>query len=217
MPKYVCSECGEVFGSKEAKEEHGHEDRGSALRIPRDFSSLTDVSIPRLSLKQLAVLGGVFLMSTLFMGTVFFGSSLSPSSPGSGGGAGFDEPSPPVGYSIQSQADIPQRSEVDLPGSAISQQQLSTKAQLYLLTRPVVLLQYSCVDCPGTVQELGQLASDFNAERDWVYVAPYRDMNATISLTAFRQSEEMDSFNRSRAESFVCSSLNQQPVPCAFR
>jgi len=211
MPRYVCSECGEVFDSKEARENHSHEGAGSSLRIPTDFS------IPDLTLNQMAVLGGVFLMATLFMGTAFFYSSTAPASPGSSGGGSLQESSPPVGHSIQSQSDVPGRGEADLPSGAVSEQQLSTETQIYLLTRPAVLLQYSCVDCPETVSELEKVASDFNVDRNWVYVAPYTDMNATIAMTAYRRSAKLDSFDRSRAESFICSNLNDRPVPCAFR
>ncbi|MDY6766472.1 MAG: hypothetical protein SVW77_03825, partial [Candidatus Nanohaloarchaea archaeon] len=114
------------------------------------FRSSLSLSVPDLTLKQLAVLGGVALMSTLFLGTVFFASSIGPSSPRSGGTTAR-EPSPPVGYTVQSQADIPKVRQERLPQGAVVDHQLDEDVQLFLLAQPAVLLQYSCTDCPGTV------------------------------------------------------------------
>lgn len=211
MPKYVCGECGEVFESKDARDEHSH-DEGSS-RLP----SFT-FDIPDFTLKQVAVLGGVFLMATLFMGTAFFYSSLTPSSHGGSSGGGGSEPSPPVGYTIQSQSDVPQVPASALPSSAVTDRQLSQDVQLYLLTRPAVLLQYSCTGCPGTVDGLSDIAQKYNSGQTWVYVAPYRDMDSRIALTGFRRGpRRMDTVNRSAIEGFICTTLRERPVPCAFR
>ncbi|MFB6294952.1 MAG: hypothetical protein ABEI97_04285, partial [Candidatus Nanohaloarchaea archaeon] len=165
MPRYVCDECGDVFKSKAERDAHEHENRGGRLPLPA-------FRVPDLTLKQFAVLGGVFLMATLFMGTVFFASSLSPGSPGTSTGAG-QEPSPPVGYTIQSRGDIPQVSQDEIPSGAVATQPLPEDVQLYLLTQQSVLLQYSCTDCPDTVAALEDIAASYNTDRTWVYVAPY--------------------------------------------
>ncbi|MDY6769438.1 MAG: C2H2-type zinc finger protein [Candidatus Nanohaloarchaea archaeon] len=211
MPRYVCDECGDVFDSKEALQEHGHEDDGQRFRLP-------ELRVPDLTVKQLAVLGGVVLMSTLFLGTVFFASSLAPSSPSSGGNTRAREPSPPVGYTVRSQSDIPNVDSSRLPSSPVVDRQLSQDVQLYLLTRPAVLLQYSCTGCPETVDRLRSIAQDFNGAQTWVYVAPYRDMEARIAATGFRQGpRRFDTVDRGSIEAFICTALRDRPVRCAVR
>ncbi len=213
MPKYVCGECGGVFRSKEARENHTHEEKGGIVpAISRGFRA------PDLTLKKVAVLGGVFLMATLFMGTAFFYSSLSPANSGGGSGGSTSEPSPPVGYTVRSQSDVPDVSSGELPASPVSDTQLSQDVQLYLLTRPAVLLQYSCTDCPETVSTLSGIASDYNSEQTWVYVAPYRDMDSRVALTAYQRGPiRLDEADSTRIEDFICTALQQQPVQCAFR
>ncbi|MDY6761593.1 MAG: DUF3105 domain-containing protein [Candidatus Nanohaloarchaea archaeon] len=207
MPRYVCEACGEVFESKEAREQHTHDEDGT--RFPG-----VDVSIPDLSMKQFAVLGGVFLMATLFMGTVFFASSLSPGTPG-GGGTAAREPSPPVGYTIQSRGDIPSVSQTALPTGAVSDTPLPQDVQLYLLAQQSVLLQYSCQDCPGTVSDLENIASSFNTDRTWVYVAPYRDMDSKIAVTGLQRGPlRLDTVDRQQIETFICDTLQDRPIQC---
>ncbi len=208
MPRYVCDACGEVFKSKEARDEHEHDSDRSRLQG-------LQFTVPDLTLKQFAVLGGVFLMATLFMGTVFFASSLSPGSPGGSGGASSREPSPPVGYTIQSQGDIPRVSEADLPASAVSDTPLSEDVQLYLLTQQSVLLQYSCSDCPDTVAALSDIASTYNSDRTWVYVAPYPDMDDRVAATGFQRGPlRLETVDRDELGSFICDALQDQPIQC---
>lgn len=220
MPRYVCDECGETFESKDALRSHSHEeDDGFDLSLPDvDPSRMFEWEFQK---KLLAVLGAV-LMSTLFMGTAFFYSSISPGGSGGGGSSpAAREPSPPVGYTIQSAADVPRVPGDALPSGAVSETQLGQDAQLNLLAgadgSPAVLLQYSCEDCQGTVNDLVAIAEAYNSGTTWVYVAPYRDMESRVAATAFRRSIKMDGVNRSRIEGFICSSLRGQPVRCAVR
>ncbi|MCJ7478885.1 MAG: DUF3105 domain-containing protein [Candidatus Nanohaloarchaeota archaeon QJJ-7] len=211
MPKYVCDECGEVFQSKEELESHAHE----SSKAPR----LQNLQIPSLSLRQIAVLFGVFLMATLFMGTVFFASSMGPSDQNERGTpASTEDTSPPTGYTVQSQGDIPRVSNAELPGSAVTGSEISHDAQVYLLTRPSVLLQYSCTGCQETVQNLSGIAKDYNNDRNWVYVAPYSDMDSKIAVTGFQRGPlKLEEVDDDRIGSFICSSLQEQPLQCAFR
>lgn len=215
MPQYVCDECGEVFDSKEELADHEHEDGFS-------FSPGFLDSIRSLTPKQVLAIVGAVLMSTLFLGPVFFYSTIGPSS--GGGGSSPDvqrrEPNPPVGYTVTSAADIPQVPESELPGSAVVDEQLGQDVQLYLLAggdgKPAALLQYSCTGCSGTVSDLRSVAESFNSGSTWVYVAPYRDMDSRIAVTTFRSSIKLDSFNRTRITGFICAGLNNRPVRCAF-
>ncbi|MDY6773693.1 MAG: C2H2-type zinc finger protein [Candidatus Nanohaloarchaea archaeon] len=210
MPKYVCDKCGEVFRSKEELEEHSHSSSG--------VSRLSGIELPDLSLKQIGVLFAVFLMSSLFLGTAFFTSSIGPSSQNSGGGPAVQGTNPPTGYTVRSASDIPQVPQSQIPDSAVTEEPLSRDTQVYLLTRPAVLLQYSCTGCSGTVQELSSIAKKYNSGRTWVYVAPYREMDSRIAVTGFRRIPlKLEDVDKKEIGGFICSSLRQRPVQCALQ
>ncbi|MDY6768871.1 MAG: hypothetical protein SVW02_02060 [Candidatus Nanohaloarchaea archaeon] len=206
MPRYVCDECGAVFDSKEEREGHTHDTASSRI-------SGVDLSIPDLSLRQLAVLGGVVLMATLFLGTAFFASSLGPS--GGSGAAAAREPSPPVGYTLQSRADVPAVSQAELPASPVVERPLSQDVQLYLLAQQSVLLQYSCSDCPAVVSNLTAIAESFNTDRTWVYVAPYPDMDSVVAATGLRRGPlRLETADQGQLQTFACDALQNRPIQC---
>ncbi|MFB6265533.1 MAG: hypothetical protein ABEI07_00435, partial [Candidatus Nanohaloarchaea archaeon] len=214
MPKYVCDECGEVFDSKEELAGHTHEESGFNLSL--DFLARAR----NFTWKQVLAVIGVVLMSTLFMGSAFFYSSLAPSTGSSGNNLPETRAKPPVGYTIGSVSDVPNVPRSRMPDRAVVEEQLSGDVQLNLLTgyygNPAALLQYSCNDCPGTVSKLVDVANSFNSGTTWVYVAPYRDMDARISATAFRKSVKLEEFNRTELENFICNGLNQRPLKCGL-
>lgn len=218
MPTYVCDVCEKAFDSKERLREHVEthesEERGidpfATLRRWKDF-------LLGLTLRQLAVLIGVVLMATLFAGTAFFYSTISPST-GGGGPSNVQETNPPTGQAVQSVGDIPDIDQGDLPQGYVVRQELSEDMQVHLLYRggprgqPAALLQYSCVQCPGVVSNLTAVAQNYQG---WVYVAPYRGMNASIAATAPKRVLRLDSFDRGQLDRFICANLQNRPLACA--
>lgn len=221
MPRFVCDDCDAVFDSREALQDHREE--CDADGSGRASVRATIERVQGLSRRQALAIVGAVLMGTLFLGPVAFASSLG------GGGGGGDAPTgprqetnPPVGYTVQTAADIPQITQDDLPNGTVADHQLSDAVQLNLLTGSAtgagtVLLQYSCTDCQEVRDGLASIADRFNGGQSWVFVAPYRDMDATIALTAFQRKVTMDAVNTTRIETFICTSLRQQPVECALR
>lgn len=227
MPTYACDECDKAFKRKDALREH-MEQHGDGS-VSTDRFSLPDISWQdirgKLTKRNIGLLMGVFLMSTLFLGTAQFMASTSPGGGGGlfGGGSNDapdrDETSPPAGFSVTGPDDV-DVSQDELPAGQVSDEWLPPEVQLHLLMQggqqgqPAVLLQYNCPDgCPELVDELEQVAQDFDG---WVYVAPYQEMDERVAMTAFRQIERMDTFDRSRAETFICNSLQNQPLACAL-
>lgn len=215
MPRYVCDRCDAVFDSKDGLAAHDCGEDGGMDVLARVRG--TAGWLRGLNRKQLFTLVGVFLMSTLFMGTAFFYSSISPGAAPSGGSSSPNEPQPPVGYTIRSQGDVP--TDVDFPDRTVVAEQLGDDVQLGILAgaatgNPAVLLQYSCTDCPETVDRLERTAQRYNGGQTWVFVAPYHDMEERISLTAFQRGRKLDAFNRTVVDSFICTSLQNRPVEC---
>jgi hypothetical protein len=165
-------------------------------------------------------------MIVLPLGTGIFYANNSGASPTSGGNSGSGDYTnkPPVGYNIQR---IPNVDNERLPTSYRSSKQLADDVQVYLLyrggpqtlnsrgLRPAVLLQYSCTSCPDIVSQLESIAKEFNQEGRWVYVAPYRDMNDTIAVSAFRNVQYLDKAEQQQISTFVCDSLGGRPLACA--
>lgn len=212
MPRYVCDECGNVFDSKAELESHDHSDTGKKSRS--SFNLALPSFLKELTLTKIVVLFGILLMSTLFLGTAFFTSTLS------GGGGGDNAPGsdtvPPAGYTVQHQDDIPVVSGDRIPENSVSSTPLEEDVQVHLLAQPSVLLQYSCSNCNGTVQSLKDIADRYNAGRTRVYVAPYPAMESRVAATAFQRGPvKMGAVNRTRIENFICSMPGSQPVACA--
>lgn len=219
MPTYVCDDCGKAFDSKERLREHrdDHTSEGGGWNPATTLVRWKDF-LAGLTLRQLAVLIGVVLMATLFAGTAFFYSTLSPTP--SSGPVNVQETDPPTGQTVRTASDLPDVEQSDLPQGYVSQQQLSADVQVYLLFRggpggqPATLLQYNCAFCPGLVENLTALAQDYQG---WVYVAPYRDMNSSIAVTGpQRQPLFLERFDRPQIENNLCAWLRNQPIACAI-
>ncbi|MFB6076985.1 MAG: hypothetical protein ABEK12_02550, partial [Candidatus Nanohaloarchaea archaeon] len=164
MPTYVCEECEETFDSREAYEAHGHDAAGSGGRLP-------DVSVREIlawfTLRKIGVLLGVVLMSTLFIGSAFFYSSLSPSNGDGGKRPARRETVPPSGRTISGPGDVPDVPVSAFPQKPVTGTRLPHDVQVALLTgqatgSPAVLLQYSC-DCPDIRASLERIAGEYNS------------------------------------------------------
>lgn len=223
MPRFVCDDCGDVFDSKADLSAHREDcdvERTSA-QVASSIRGVID-GVRSLTLRQVFVLFGIVLMGTLFAGTAFYYSTISPTSGPSGGGDGVSqETTPPVGYTIRSGADVPDVRQGDLPEGTVVDRELSHDVQLSLLTGSVtgngaVLLQYSCEDCPETRDALASIAGRFNGGTSWVFVAPYRDMDERVAATAFQRKQSFDAVNETQIETFICTSLRNEPVECAI-
>ncbi len=216
MPRFPCPECGEKFNSRKKKEEHVQVEHGGEVDDAGNKIPLTQRISEAFTLKRFGVIFGMLLMIGLPLGgTVFYSHS--------GGSGGVQSSSdsyssnPPVGYSMRQ---LPEAAPSDMPSSQILKEPLSKNIQLNVLVRggkeqigrvkPAVLLQYSC-NCPEIAEELRSIAQKYPG---WVYVAPYRDMNSTISYSAFRKLDKVEEVKKSEAEQFICSALNNRPVQC---
>ncbi len=232
MPVYECGDCGERFRSKTALNEHKEDcspsrkqgtDSDTAFNDLRSrLSSLAKLHPRRIrnafTMRNIALFFGLFLMSTLFLGSAMFMMTTSPDRGDGGGGGNVQETSPPTGQSIQSAGDIPQVSDDELPESHVSGQPLSEDVQLYLLMRggpqndPAALAQYNCPEgCPELEQDIAAFAEEFNG---WVYMAPNSDLDNQVVLTAPYRMDQQDAFDPDAAHSFVCQGLQNQPLAC---
>lgn len=219
MPTYVCDDCGKGFASKERLREHRETHTGSgATWDPMAAVVRWKDFLFGLTLRQMAVLFGVVLMATLFAGTAFFYSSIAPT-PTGGGPVNVQETDPPTGQGVRTAGDLPDVEQDDLPQGYVAQQQLSHDVQVHLLFRggpggqPATLLQYNCAFCPQLVENLTAVARDYQG---WVYVAPYRDLNASLALTGpQRQPLFLERFDRQQIENNLCAWLRNQPIACA--
>lgn len=219
MPTYVCDTCEKAFDSKERLREHQESHGGGGVTWnPMEPVVRWKDFLLGLTLRQLAVLIGVVLMATLFAGTAFFYSTLSPGGTPQGP-VNVEETNPPTGQGVRTVGDLPEVEQSELPSGYVSQQPLSHDVQVHLLYRggpsgqPAVLLQYSCAFCPGLVENLTRVAQNYQG---WVYVAPYRDMNASVAVTApQRQPMLLDRFDQRQIANQVCVWLQNQPIACA--
>jgi hypothetical protein len=105
----------------------------------------------------------------------------------------------------------------------ISPVALPKYVQVHLLEHGNILLQYNCVLCPDVVNQLSDIATEYDAKQLppgtvsptpeevqgleesglGVIVAPYPGMGHKIALTAWTRLATMDSVNRSAIESFI--------------
>lgn len=236
MPVYECGDCGERFRSKDALNSHkedctpsvtDREDTGTAVNDLFSGSGLKKLHpsniAGKLTMQNLALFFGLFLMSTLFLGTASF---MMTTSPGGGigdlfGGTGnvaAQETSPPTGQSIADESDIPQVPESDVPASPVVTNPLDDNVQLHLLiqggqeNQPGALVQYNCPDgCPELEQELAEFVEGYNG---WVYTAPNPDLDEPIILTALHDMDRQDEFDEDAAHDFICRNLQNQPLAC---
>lgn len=232
MPHYACDNCDAVFRSKNKLRDHVEDCTGSTApstgetvrsKIPAFEPEKWARQVRSMfTLRNAAIMFGVLMMATLFLGTASFMSSTAPGSNSPTGNAAAAETTPPTGVSIQSQRDIP-NVPGQLPDGVVSQEQLSTDAQIHLMTRgtgngPAAIIHYNCDGlCPQLVQELGTFAQNYQGR---VYAMPNDNIDSQIVMTAFRQPiERMDTFNATTANNFVCNSFppQQQPFSCEFQ
>lgn len=217
MPRFSCPECGDKFNSRKKRSEHIQVEHGGNVEEVENSRSIGQKLREMFTFKRAMVIVGMLLMIGLPLGGTVFYSGATGSNSANSGGENTYSSNPPVGYSMRN---LPEVDSSEMPSSQILSSSLSKDVQLNVLVRggkeqigrlkPAVHLQYSC-DCPETVEQLGSIAQKYSG---WVYVAPYRDMNATIALSGFRNLEKVDSVNRENIEKFICNSLNNQPLKC---
>lgn len=211
MPTFACDDCGKAFDSKDALREHmegAHGDGGASIAsdVAIGFRRGID-NIRNFSLKQLGILGAVFLMATLFVGTAFFASVSAPAT-GGGGNQQGQYVNPLTGERFQ---ELPQAS---LPTSPVVQQPLTAEQQVYLFYRgspdngPGIMLGYNCTDCQGTVAALASVANSFQG---YVYVTPH-DSSSRVTAATFGQVQRFDTANASEISAYVCRTYQRFPV-----
>ncbi len=145
------------------------------------------------------------LMSTLFLGTVQFASSVGGGGgQGGGGGDTAQYRNPRTGYSSDT---LPARADTELTERYAYQEPLSPDAQLHVLYRgstqdgPAVLLQYPrrAVDAE-TVETIQSVGRQF---RGYVYVSRL-ESGESVTMTSFRTTRTFDAFTAADAERFIC-------------
>ena len=73
---------------------------------------------------------------------------------------------------------------------------------------------YNCVDCETEISEMEKLVYDYPGR---IYLAPYPNMTSKFVVTTFQNKREMEAFNRTEAEEFICRTLIRTPDICALR
>lgn len=217
MPTFHCPGCGKKFNSRKKRQEHINVDHGGEVEEGKDRRSTLQKIKETFTFQRFAVIVGMLLMIGLPLGGTVFYSGAGGSQSSSQSSSDNYGSNPPVGYSMRN---LPEIDSSEMPSSQILSEELSKDVQLNVLVRggkeqvgrlkPAVLLQYSC-DCPEIEDELGSIAQQYP---EWVYVAPYTGMNTTISLSAFRQLDKIETVEKETINNFVCSALNNRPVQC---
>lgn len=228
MPSYDCPDCNDSFDSREARNQH----RADVHRT-EDIDSLPRRLIDIFSSKKKfsALIFGIIMVGLPLGGVIFYSSLAPETTPSSGDGSTYTQ-TPPVGQGLTS---IPSRD--GLPPQPIIEQELSDDEQVQILVqggptevslqggvtiRPAALVQYSCTDCPDTVQQLESFAQEMNQNGNWVYLAPNTGLEETIAMTTFygitrsQSSATFETANTTEMKSFVCDAFAQvgEPIVC---
>ena len=78
---------------------------------------------------------------------------------------------------------------------------IPNELQVHNLEDGGVMVQYSCpVECPELIEQLTQIVEHYDHN---VILAPYRDMNSRIALTAWNRLDTLDEFDESRIIQFI--------------
>ena len=97
------------------------------------------------------------------------------------------------------------------PSSHVLKEQMPLAVQKHMLEHsdgkgpPGVIINYNCVDfeCePGLVEKLEKFVEIYPA---FLYVAPFDDMDAKITLTKFGKIEVLDAYDETRIDRFIKS------------
>lgn len=229
MPRYACDDCDAVFSSKSALKEHMEDvdhsddtaDDASILQRVQRISLHPRNIRKKLTLRNFGLAFGLLMMATLFAGTADFMSDTAPAQNQDQNQLGTSpETTPPTGASIGSAEDLPNVDQSDVPNNYVLESELSQDMQIHLLAgggiggQPAAILHYNCeTDCQELVDNLGQVAQDFDGR---VYVMPNSNIDDRIAMTAFRQQDQLDAFDRDSIETFLCGSVQPQPLACSL-
>lgn len=97
----------------------------------------------------------------------------------------------------------------------VYRQQLPNELQVHNLEDGGVLIQYDCEDCKNLIKKLEKIGWEYlkkaKKERQekgesrygHIIVAPYRDMEAKIALTAWGKIDKLDDYDEARIRRFV--------------
>ncbi len=193
MPNFRCDVCNKNFSSKKKLEVHQKKKHGGK-QTSRDKK-------PFFTKKKIV---------TVFFAVIMIGLPL-------GGGIFFASFN---GDAVQQ--DVIEEGEV--PDHYILEEPIPGNQQEYLMTQggtrrmgdfyPSLILQYSCDDCPETVENLTMVVEEFNQNERYVYLAPYPDMSHEIVLSGLHQDTTYEDVNTTKIKEDVCRKLDNNPITC---
>ena len=215
MPRFKCDECDEKFSSREKRNNHLRKVHDKQPGTSKNKGSGKIITKQRV----VSLVGGFILIGMMFGGVVFW-ADLGPEG-GNRERTFIEDPPTGLGGVVE---------EGERPQSYILNEPLPKEQQVYLLlyggTRtinlgqnlgnvmPSVLLQHNCENCSEEVQEMEQIAEDFNQDYRFVYVAPYPEMDEEFTLTGFQQLTTYEDIERETIEDDICRKLGNEPVFC---
>ncbi|MCJ7450349.1 MAG: hypothetical protein MUP58_01270 [Candidatus Nanohaloarchaeota archaeon QJJ-9] len=215
MPTFECDECGKKFNSKKKKDEHVETAHGNK-QATGGISGLPTRIMNNKKQFITLIFGGMMVFGLMFGATIFYSSIGPERNPGN------YTTNPPTGRNIRSVSEV---EDIELPNQTIVYSPLSKDEQVATLLRggpvdmgeglkPAVLIQYSCMTCKEQIKKIANFTGRFNQGRNWVYLAPYPDMNSSISLTSYGRIQEYEEFDRNDTKKFACGSLGNEPISC---
>lgn len=175
MSKIVCTKCGKEFSSQEALAQHTRTKHSAKTAY---FNLKQKGKIRNWSISV--------VVAVLIIGSIYFAISNTKTLP---------------------PTDIQAHVEEN-PPSHILKEPMPIAVQKHMLEhadgsgQPGVVINYNCEDysCEADlIEKLEALAVKYN----YVYVAPFPNMDAKIALTRYRKIEILDSYDEKRIEGFI--------------
>jgi len=77
-----------------------------------------------------------------------------------------------------------------------------------------IWIEYSCSDCVSLVNNLSQIVTKYSPR---VYISPDTNNTALLTLMSWAATEELNDYNQTAIEDFICSMLIMPPDSCALR
>ena len=89
------------------------------------------------------------------------------------------------------------------------QESIQDETQVAYLERGAVLVQYNCPEeCPDLVEQLRLVVNRYPEK---VFLAPYENMESTISLTSWGWIDTLDDFDDGRIDQFIQAHIDNGP------
>ena len=77
-----------------------------------------------------------------------------------------------------------------------------------------IWIEYSCANCTSLISNLTQIVNKYYPR---VYISPDQNLTSQLLLLSWSDKEELNDFNKTEIENFICSHLVMPPDACALR